>query len=103
MLDIPWALWQPVGMEHGSILLAEWIERRFDGKQSAAAEKVGVHKSVICKILKRTRLPGRSTSAALRDLAGIPLDAWVPTRVGKRRKPQQVKGQHRADWQGATA
>jgi plasmid maintenance system antidote protein VapI len=103
LLDNQWALWQPVGMEHGSILLAEWIARRFDGVQSAAAAKVGVHKSVMNKLLKGTRLPGRQTATILRDMAGIPLDAWVPTRGGKTRKTHQTKARNGQHWQGATA
>ncbi len=90
-------------MEHGASQLADWVARKFDGNQSHAANYLRLHKSVLNKILKRTRLPGRQTATLLRDEAGIPLDAWVPTRVGKRQKPQQPQGRKAQHWQGATA
>jgi hypothetical protein len=90
-------------MEHGAKQLTDWIARRFDGNQTAAAEKLGLHKSTLNKILKRTRLPGRQIATALRDVAGIPLDAWVPTRVGKRPKPALPKGHNAQYWQGGNA
>lgn len=90
-------------MEHGSTQLADWIRRKFDGNQSQAANYLGLHKSVLNKILKRTRLPGRQTATQFRDEAGIPLDAWVPTRVGKRKKPQQGQGRNSQQWQAANA
>ena len=58
-------------MEHGATQLADWIDRRFDGNQTDAAEKLGLHKSTLNKILKRTRLPGRQIATTLRDTAGI--------------------------------
>lgn len=89
-------------MEHGASQLAEWIARK-GLSQSAAAEKFGIHKATLNKILKRTRLPGRQTATTFRDVAGVPLDAWVPTRVGTRRKGDRSKGRNSQYWQGANA
>jgi transcriptional regulator with XRE-family HTH domain len=89
-------------MEHGALQLAEWIERK-GLSQTAAAEKLGIHKATLNKILKRTRLPGRQNATVIRDMAGIPLDAWVPTRVAKRRSVIATKARKSQYWQGVNA
>lgn len=89
-------------MQHGSQQLAQWIDRS-KLSQTAAAEKLGVHKTTLNKILKGTRLPGRQIATTIRDTTGIPLDAWVPTRVGGRRKTDRPNYRNRSNWQGATA
>jgi transcriptional regulator with XRE-family HTH domain len=89
-------------MEHGSTQLADWIDRKGYG-QAEAARKLGLHKSTLNKILKGTRLPGRQSAATIRDMAGVPLDAWVPTAVGKRAKRLAAKARNMQHFQGANA
>lgn len=89
-------------MQHGSQQLAEWIERS-KLNQREAARKLGIHQSTLNKILKRTRLPGRHSAIAIRDTTGIPLDAWVETRVGNRRKTDRPNARKGQQWQGANA
>jgi transcriptional regulator with XRE-family HTH domain len=68
-------------MQHGAQQLALWIAR-MGVTQTAAAGNLGIHKTTLSKILKRKRLPGRQIATNIRDLTGIPLDAWMPTPVG---------------------
>ena len=77
-------------MQHGSQQLAAWIERS-KLTHTAAAGKLGIHKSTLSKILNKSRLPGRQIASDIRDLTGIPLDAWMPTQVGKGKKIKSAK------------
>lgn len=53
--------------------------------QREAAETLGIHFTVLNKLLKGTRPPGRETAIVIEEKTGIPVAAWS-TRVGKRRK-----------------
>ena len=89
-------------MEHGSTQLADWIDRK-DYSQAEAARKLGLHKSTLNKILKGTRLPGRQSATTIRDVAGVPLDAWMPTAVVRRAKRLAAKARSTQHWQAANA
>jgi transcriptional regulator with XRE-family HTH domain len=92
-------------MEHGSEQLAAWIQRS-NLKQVEAARKLGFDRTTLNKILKRVRTPGRENAIRLQRIAGVPIEAWTPTPVGKARKRGAGDSRHRTNssvWQGGTA
>ena len=89
-------------MEHGSQQLADWMARK-GLNQRQASEELEIHHTTLNKILHGIRLPGRKNSIDIRDRTGIAVDAWEPTRVGRRSKRRSSKAQKPQYWQGGNA
>ena len=79
-------------MQYGSEQLVAWIERS-RLTQSEAGEQLGLHRSTLNKILNGKRRPGRENAILIQRVAGIPVEAWSPTVVGKRRKRASAQSQ----------
>lgn len=87
-------------MQHGSKQLAGWIDR-MGLNQREAARKLGMDFTTLNKLLKAKRFPGRQNAIAIRNLTGIPVDAWEPTLVGDSRKRAPRKAPKSQHWQSA--
>lgn len=79
-------------MQHGSVQLAAWLKRS-GMNQREAAKHLGIHWTVLNKLLKGTRLPGRNTAIDLQATTGIPVVAWT-TRVAKVKKRKRASAKY---------
>lgn len=63
-------------MQSGSEQLLEWMERKGFDTRTQAAKFLGVDKSIVTKLAKGTRKPGRESAIRLQRQTGIPIEAW---------------------------
>ena len=63
-------------MQSGPEQLNEWCSRR-GFTNDEAADYLGLDKSVVTKLRNGTRRAGLKIAHQLRDLTGIPTDAWL--------------------------
>jgi hypothetical protein len=68
-------------MQAGSVQLQAWCVRRFKTR-GEAAEFLGLDLSLLGKFINGTRRPKLELAVTLRNLTGIPVEAWTfqPTR-----------------------
>ena len=69
------------GSLNGRQLLRDWI-RRSCLNQTEAGERIGVRKAYLSEILGGSRRPGLDTAVWIERVTGVPVEAWVSTRVG---------------------
>lgn len=60
----------------GSESLRSWLQERQTSPDALAA-LAGLHRSLIYSYLSGRRRPGLQTALVLRDLTGIPVEAWA--------------------------
>lgn len=66
-------------MQNGRARLRAWIERSQFGSQKEAADVLGFDHTFLSQILNGHRQPGLRNAVAIERIAGIPVEAWVPT------------------------
>ena len=86
-------------MNRGALSLA----RKHVGTIADLADKLKIDRTYCGRILSGERTPGISTRVKAREIFRIPLDAWVPTRVGKSKKTTRRASQKPQYFQGANA
>lgn len=72
-------------MPSGREQLQSWIDRRFGqvhGRQSEAADLLGVDQSYLSQLLSGRRQPGLTTAVSIERLTGIPVEAWLAVESG---------------------
>lgn len=62
-------------MNRGARLFAEWL-RDTERSQQEASYDLRVTPSALSMYLTGERTPGRKIALKLRDIAGVPVDAW---------------------------
>lgn len=82
-------------MPSGSVLLAEWVEKRGYERRADAAEVLGISEGYISLLLSGDRAPGRDKAVEIQDLTGIPVSAWSLRRDNKRKTPSGTNGRNR--------
>lgn len=89
-------------MQHAAEQLRVWQDRKGINQREAARE-LGVHYTTYNQFLVRRRLPGRQLAVRIYDLTGIPVHAWTPTLVSKKKKRLSARGRTQQCLQGANA
>jgi plasmid maintenance system antidote protein VapI len=67
-------------------LLTQWIEKRFDGNQAAAADYLGISHAYISYLKDDARAPGRGLAIRIQDETGISVTAWPLPGLSKTKK-----------------
>ena len=89
-------------MLSGREQLARWLERsRLN--QRDVSRQLGLHFTVINKILTGRRLPSLQGALAIEALTGVPMQAWRATAVGTRRIRPVREPRKRHNWQAGNA
>lgn len=89
-------------MIHGRFQLADWLTRS-KLNQRAGARVLGIHYTFLNQILLHHRQPGLANAVHFERLTGIPVEAWMPTEVGTRKKRQPRRIRTRQYLQGVNA
>lgn len=71
--------------------LRDWMARA-NLTQRAAAELLDVHYTFLSQILNDDRSPSLATAVRFERVTGIPVEAWMPTKVDAERETVPAKG-----------
>lgn len=69
------------GSPSGRQLVREWLVRSCLNQKEAAL-RIGVTPAYLSEILGGTKRPGLDNAVWIERVTGVPVEAWVPTRVG---------------------
>ena len=88
----------------GAELFKDWIKRSDFGTYTAAADYLGLDKSIVTKLANGARRPGRDNAVKLEQQTGIPVAAWGSDasdssrggtrRNGRKRKTDKASNDH---------
>lgn len=67
--------------------------------QRKGAQHLGIHFTTLNKLVSGKRLPGRQLAIDLQEKTGVPVVAWKPLEVGRRRRTDRKNGKNSPDWQ----
>lgn len=81
-------------MLDGRTQLADWITRR-GVNQREAARILDLDHTFLNQILTGRRVPGLANAVRIERVAGISVEAWLPTEVGDDAEPDPASGAKR--------
>jgi len=81
-------------MQHGSTLLKAWMERARLNQREAAVV-LALNYTMLNKLLRGVRCPGRQSAVHLQRVAGVPVEAWESTTSSHAKKRTPWIGRNR--------
>lgn len=74
---------------HGRLRLRRWIDEYTNQRRFAAT--IGIHEAYLSQILSGVRNPALPILAAIEQETGIPIQSWVPRRLGAAERRRRAK------------